>query len=77
MVWWVVSTVAPGILFARFPTVECINKGCSFLLWRISCTKEVRVEKESELSSGRAITFLALCHQIHIHCQQHNNPQKS
>ena len=27
----VVSTVISGILFARFPTVECISKGESFL----------------------------------------------
>ena len=28
----VVLTVVSGILFARFPTVQCISKGCSFLL---------------------------------------------
>ena len=28
----VVSTIISGILFARFHTVECISKGCSFLL---------------------------------------------
>ena len=28
----VVSTVVFGILFALFPTVECISKVCSFLL---------------------------------------------
>ena len=33
--------------------------------------KKVPVEKESELSMGGAITFLALFHQNHIHCQQH------
>ena len=26
----IVSTVVSGILFARFPTVKCISKGCSF-----------------------------------------------
>ena len=31
----VVSTVVSGILFARFPIVECISKRCSFLLWRL------------------------------------------
>ena len=28
----VVSAEVSGILFARFPTVECISKGFSFLL---------------------------------------------
>ena len=35
----VVSTVVSGILFARFPTVECISKGRCFLLGHHSCTK--------------------------------------
>ena len=30
--YMVVSTVVSGILFACFPTVECISKGYSFLL---------------------------------------------
>ena len=50
----VVSTVVSGILFAHFPTVVCVCKGCSFLLWRHSCSKKVPVEKES---------FLPLFHQ--------------
>ena len=51
-VFSVVSTVVSVILFARFPTVECISKVCSFLLWRHNCSKKVPVEKESKLSRG-------------------------
>ena len=57
--------------FCLFYTVDCINKACSFLLWRHSCSKKVPVEKESSLSRGGAITFLALFHQNHINLQQH------
>ena len=49
---WVSSTF--GVLFDRFPTVKCFNKGCSFLLWRDSCSKKF----QSRLSSGGGIFSL-------------------
>ena len=39
---------------------------------RHSCSKKVPVEKESSLSMGGAIIFLALFPQNYIHWQQHN-----
>ena len=36
----VISSVASGILFSHFSTVECISKGCGFLLWHHSCSKK-------------------------------------
>ena len=41
----VVSTVASGILFARFPTVECVLTKCSFLL--TSSIVEARNKRKS------------------------------
>ena len=41
----VVSTVASGILFARFPTIKCISTIRSFLL--MSLTVEARNKRES------------------------------
>ena len=43
----VVSTVISGILFARFPTVECVPTVYSFLV--TSLTVEARNERESRL----------------------------
>ena len=40
-----VSTAASGILFARFPRVECISTICSFLM--TSLTVEARNKRES------------------------------
>ena len=68
----VVTTVMSGVIFAHFPTVECIPTTCSFLLWRHKCSKKVPVEKESHFSMGGAIIFLALFPQNYIHWQQHN-----
>ena len=42
---WVVSTVVSGILFVRFPTVECISTIYSFFL--TSLTVEARNKRES------------------------------
>ena len=57
----VVSTIVSGIIFARFPTVECITNGangCSFLLWCHSCSKKVPVDKSG--GKGRfSLSFLS------------------
>ena len=58
----VVSTVASAVLFARFPTVDCITKVSSFLQRRHSCSKKVPVEKKNELSRVGVITYIALLH---------------
>ena len=56
----VVSTVMPGILFARFPIVDYVNTAVAFFYDVIIIQKKVPVETESSLSRGRAKTFLAL-----------------
>ena len=68
----VVSNLESGILFARFPTVECINNSCNFLSITSWLFRKVPVEKESSLSMGGTITFLTLFPQNYIHLQQHN-----
>ena len=56
----VVSTVISGILFARFPTVECISKGCSFLLWHHSFSKKFQSRRKVIINviTGLTIHFI-------------------
>ena len=63
----VVSTVASCILFARFPTVECIAKVKAFYVMTSLLFQKVPVKKESSLSMGGAFIFLALFPQNYIH----------
>ena len=57
---------------SRFATVKTINKKSAFYLWHHSCSKKVPVEKESSLSLGGTIIFLALFPSNYILWQQHN-----
>ena len=61
-----VSTVAFGILFAHFPAVECISNSSGFLFMTSWLIKNVSVERERSLSMGGAIIFLALFPQNYI-----------
>ena len=56
----VVLTVVSGILFALFPTVECVAMVKAFYVMTSLLFRKVPVEKESSLSIGGAIIFLAL-----------------
>ena len=62
----VVSTIVSGILFAHFCTVKPISRKSAFYLWRHSWSKKVPVEKETSLSMGGAIIFLALFSENYI-----------
>ena len=53
-IWWsVVSTVASGILFACFPTVECISTICSFLLTSLTVEARNRRERKPLIILGK------------------------
>ena len=74
----VVSTVVSGIPFARFPTVECVCKGYSFLLWHHSCSKKFQSRwKDHFLGVGLIVCIInliwhAVCHwlpDVYDHCK--------
>ena len=69
------STIVFSFHFSRFPTVEYIPKGLSFLSMTSKLFKKVPVEKESSHSMGGTILFLALFAQNYILGQQHNLSQ--